>query len=79
MTSNANIVVNGPINNLQGNDRRHSHDRQCVDHGRPGANNPLISGTTVTLTAPGGIGAARPSPVPVQVYGGALTATSTDR
>ncbi len=78
VTSNASIVLNGPINNLQGTTSVTTNTANASITVAPGANNPLVSGTTVTLTAPGGIGALD-RPVPVQVYGGALTATSTDR
>ena len=78
VASNASVLVNGPINNLKGN----------TSITTTGANSAilvgaaaLVSGVNVTLTAPGGIGAigaTSVTPLPVQLYGGALTATSTD-
>jgi len=82
VASNSNIVLNGPINNLQGTTTVTASGVNSL--GNPSsitvaasANNALVSGTAVTLTAPGGIG-VKTTPVPVQVYGGALTADSTD-
>ena len=81
VTSNASIVINGPINNLQGSTSVVATGANSSITVGATANNPLISGTNVTLTAPGGIGslAGSKTPVPVQVYGGKLNATSVDR
>ncbi|MBR1212048.1 leukotoxin LktA family filamentous adhesin [Bradyrhizobium sp. JYMT SZCCT0180] len=81
VTSDASIVINGPINNLQGATTITATGANSSITVGATANNPLISGTNVTLTAPGGIGslAGSKTPVPVQVYGGRLNATSIDR
>ena len=74
VTSNASVLVNGSINNLQG-----ATSINATGAGSAILNgaNPLVSGTSVTLNAPGGI-AAIGAPLPVQVYGGTLSATSVD-
>ncbi|MBR1266082.1 leukotoxin LktA family filamentous adhesin [Bradyrhizobium sp. AUGA SZCCT0222] len=81
VTSDASIVINGPINNLQGATTVTATGANSSITVGATANNPLISGTNVTLTADGGIGslAGTKTPVPVQVYGGRLNATSIDR
>ena len=81
VTSNSSIVINGPINNLQGATTVTATGANSSITVGATANNPLISGTSVTLTADGGIGslAGTKTPVPVQVYGGRLNATSIDR
>ncbi|WP_168192777.1 leukotoxin LktA family filamentous adhesin [Undibacter mobilis] len=78
VASNSSIVLNGPINNLQGTTTITATGANSSITVAPGALNPLVSGTQVTLNGQGGIGSAD-RPVPVQVYGGALTAVSTDR
>ena len=74
VTSNASVLVNGSINNLQG-----ATSINATGAGSAILNgaNPLVSGTSVTLNAPGGI-AAIGAPLPVQVYGGTVSATSVD-
>jgi hypothetical protein len=81
VTSDASIVINGPINNLQGVTTVATTGANSSITVGATANNPLISGTNVTLTAPGGIGslAGSKTPVPVQVYSGKLTAISDGR
>ncbi|MBR1143695.1 leukotoxin LktA family filamentous adhesin [Bradyrhizobium sp. AUGA SZCCT0431] len=81
VTSDASIVINGPINNLQGATTVTATGANSSITVGATANNPLISGTNVTLRADGGIGslAGTKTPVPVQVYGGQLNATSIDR
>ena len=81
VTSDASIVINGPINNLQGVTTVAATGANSSITVGATANNPLISGTSVTLTADGGIGslAGAKTPVPVQVYGGKLNATTVDR
>ncbi|MBR1196473.1 leukotoxin LktA family filamentous adhesin [Bradyrhizobium sp. AUGA SZCCT0158] len=81
VTSDASIVINGPINNLQGATTVTATGANSSITVGATANNPLISGTNVTLRADGGIGslAGTKTPVPVQVYGGRLNATSIDR
>ncbi|MDY6949498.1 MAG: leukotoxin LktA family filamentous adhesin, partial [Pseudomonadota bacterium] len=78
VASNSSIVLNGPINNLQGTTTINATGANSSITVAPGATNPLVSGTQVTLNGQGGVGSAD-RPVPVQIYGGALTATSTDR
>ena len=81
VTSNAGIVVNGPINNLQGVTSLTATGANSAITTGASVNNPLVSGTSVTLIADGGIGvlgAASKTPLPVQVYGGTLTAISID-
>ncbi|MBR1087140.1 leukotoxin LktA family filamentous adhesin [Bradyrhizobium manausense] len=80
VSSNSNIVINGPINNLQGTTTVTATGANSAITVGASANNPLISGTSVTLTAPGGIGTigAGGAPVQVQVYGGNLTASTVD-
>ncbi|MFX8063440.1 hypothetical protein ABTK67_18950, partial [Acinetobacter baumannii] len=70
----------GPINNLQGTTTVAATGANSAITVGANANNPLISGTSVTLTAPGGIGTigAGGAPVQVQVYGGTLTASTVD-
>ena len=105
VNSNSSVIVNGPINNLQGPTSivvtgTSQHRRTVIDHRR--RNHRVVSGTSVTLIAPGGIGqiggsvVANPGqssqvqvatnqtsttptiPLPVQIYGGTLTAKSVD-
>jgi hypothetical protein len=79
VTSNASIVINGSINNLQGITTVQTNTANASITLGATANNPLISGTSVFLIAPGGIGSiagVAKKPIPVQVYGGALTALS---
>jgi hypothetical protein len=80
VNSNSSIVINGPINNLQGTTTVAATGANSAITVGANANNPLISGTSVTLTAPGGIGTigAGGAPVQVQVYGGTLTASTVD-
>lgn len=78
VASNSSIVLNGPINNLQGTTTINATGANSSITVAPGAVNPLVSGTQVTLNGQGGVGTAD-RPIPVQIYGGALTATSTDR
>lgn len=78
VASNSSIVLNGPINNLQGTTTITATGANSSITVAPGAINPLVSGTQVTLNGQGGVGSAD-RPIPVQVYGGALTAVSTDR
>jgi len=76
--SNSSIVLNGPINNLQGTTTITTTGANSSITVAAGATNPLVSGTQVALYGQGGVGSAD-RPIPVQVYGGALTAVSTDR
>ena len=78
VASNSSIVLNGPINNLQGTTTINATGANSSITVAPGPVNPLVSGTQVTLNGQGGVGTAD-RPIPVQIYGGALTATSTDR
>ncbi|UVO26329.1 leukotoxin LktA family filamentous adhesin [Bradyrhizobium arachidis] len=80
VNSNSSIVINGPINNLQGTTTVAATGANSSITVGANANNPVISGTSVTLSAPGGIGkiGAGGAPVQVQVYGGSLTANSID-
>jgi hypothetical protein len=80
VTSNSGIVINGPINNLQGTTSVVATGASSAITVGANANNPVISGTSVSLSAAGGIGSigAGGAPVSVQVYGGSLTAGSID-
>ncbi|MET4326721.1 hypothetical protein ABIB80_002547 [Bradyrhizobium sp. i1.15.2] len=80
VTSNSGIVINGPINNLQGATSVVATGASSAITVGANANNPVISGTSVSLSAAGGIGSigAGGAPVSVQVYGGSLTANSID-
>ncbi|KJC41165.1 leukotoxin LktA family filamentous adhesin [Bradyrhizobium sp. LTSP857] len=80
VTSNSGIVINGPINNLQGTTSVTATGANSAITVGANANNPTISGTSVTLSAPGGIGTigSGGTAVSVQVYGGSLTANTID-
>lgn len=80
VSSNSGIVVNGPINNLSGDTTVTATGANSAITSGPTANNPMISGKNVTLSADGGIGTrgANGAPVQVQVYGGSLKADSID-
>ncbi|MET4273159.1 MULTISPECIES: leukotoxin LktA family filamentous adhesin [unclassified Bradyrhizobium] len=80
VTSNSGIVVNGPINNLSGTTTVSATGANSAITSGTNANNPVISGRSVILSADGGIGTigANGVPVQVQVYGGSLTASSID-
>ncbi|MCP3390837.1 leukotoxin LktA family filamentous adhesin [Bradyrhizobium sp. CCGB12] len=80
VSSNSGIVINGPINNLSGSTTVTATGANSAITSAPNANNPMISGKSVTLSADGGIGSlgANGVPVQVQVYGGNLTASSID-
>ncbi|MGY3109824.1 hypothetical protein ACVWW7_006451 [Bradyrhizobium sp. LM6.9] len=80
VTSNSGIVVNGPINNLSGTTTVNATGANSAITSSTNANNPMISGRSVILSADGGIGTigANGVPVQVQVYGGSLTASSID-
>ncbi|WP_082540812.1 leukotoxin LktA family filamentous adhesin [Pseudolabrys sp. Root1462] len=78
VNSNSSIVLNGPINNLQGTTRLDATGANSSITVASGAANAVVTGTTVTLNGQGGVGTAA-NPIPVQVYGGTLTASSTDR
>ncbi|MBR0688118.1 leukotoxin LktA family filamentous adhesin [Bradyrhizobium manausense] len=81
VTSTSGIVVNGSINNLQGTTTLNATGTNSSITVAANANNPVISGTSVTLSADGGIGTlgTNKAPVQVQIYGGSLTASSIDR
>lgn len=81
VSSNSGIVINGPINNLSGDTTVIATGANSAITSGASANNPMISGKNVTLSADGGIGTLGTNgvPVQVQVYGGNLTATSIDR
>ena len=80
VTSNSGIVINGPINNLQGTTSVTATGANSAITVGANANNPVISGTSINLSAPGGIGTlgANGVPIQVQLLGGSLTANSTD-
>ncbi|MCS3760549.1 leukotoxin LktA family filamentous adhesin [Bradyrhizobium centrosematis] len=81
VNSTSGIVVNGSINNLQGTTTLNATGTNSSITVGANANNPVISGTSVTLRGDGGIGTlgANGAPVQVQLYGGSLTASSIDR
>ncbi|MCJ9733013.1 hypothetical protein [Bradyrhizobium sp. PRIMUS42] len=81
VNSTSGIVINGSINNLQGATTLAATGANSSITVGANANNPVISGTSVTLRGDGGIGTlgATKAPVQVQLYGGSLTASSIDR
>ncbi|WP_063195857.1 leukotoxin LktA family filamentous adhesin [Bradyrhizobium sp. AT1] len=81
VNSTSGIVINGSINNLQGTTTLNATGTNSSITVGANANNPVISGTSVTLRGDGGIGTlgATKAPVQVQLYGGSLTASSIDR
>lgn len=75
VTSNASVIINDSINNLQGN----------TTITTTGANSaivagaaPFISGVSVALNGEGGVG-SKANPLPIATYGGTFSATSIDR
>ncbi|WP_456617783.1 leukotoxin LktA family filamentous adhesin [Bradyrhizobium sp. P5_C12] len=81
VSSNSGIVINGPINNLSGDTTVIATGANSAITSGANANNPMISGKNVTLSADGGIGTrgTNGAPVQVQVYGGSLKADTIDR
>ncbi|WLB51391.1 leukotoxin LktA family filamentous adhesin [Bradyrhizobium japonicum] len=81
VNSTSGIVINGSINNLQGTTTLNATGANSSITVGANANNPVISGTSVTLRGDGGIGTlgTTKAPVQVQIYGGNLTASSIDR
>ncbi|SEM47998.1 leukotoxin LktA family filamentous adhesin [Bradyrhizobium sp. OK095] len=81
VNSTSGIVINGSINNLQGTTTLSATGANSSITVAANANNPVVSGTSVTLSADGGIGTlgTNKAPVQVQIYGGSLTASSIDR
>ncbi|MEY9430037.1 hypothetical protein ABH975_005352 [Bradyrhizobium ottawaense] len=81
VNSTSGIVINGSINNQQGTTTLAATGANSSITVGANANNPVISGTSVTLRGDGGIGTlgANRTPVQVQIYGGSLTASSIDR
>ncbi|SCB10737.1 hypothetical protein GA0061098_1001397 [Bradyrhizobium shewense] len=80
VNSTSGIVINGSINNQQGTTTLAATGANSSITVGANANNPVISGTSVTLRGDGGIGTlgASKSPVQMQIYGGSLTASSID-
>ncbi|WP_245502187.1 leukotoxin LktA family filamentous adhesin [Bradyrhizobium betae] len=80
VNSTSGIVINGSINNLQGTTTLAATGANSSITVGANANNPVISGTSVTLRGDGGIGTlgTTKAPVQVQLYGGSLTASSID-
>ncbi|MDA9487916.1 leukotoxin LktA family filamentous adhesin [Bradyrhizobium sp. CCBAU 11361] len=81
VNSTSGIVINGSINNQQGTTTLAATGTNSSITVGANANNPVISGTSVTLRGDGGIGTlgTTKAPVQVQLYGGSLTASSIDR
>lgn len=81
VNSTSGIVINGSINNQQGTTTLAATGANSSITVGANANNPVISGTSVTLRGDGGIGTlgTTKAPVEVQLYGGSLTASSIDR
>ncbi|MBR0816923.1 leukotoxin LktA family filamentous adhesin [Bradyrhizobium liaoningense] len=81
VNSTSGIVINGSINNQQGATTLAATGANSSITVGANANNPVISGTSVTLRGDGGIGTlgTTKAPVQVQLYGGSLTASSIDR
>ncbi|MBS0536807.1 MAG: leukotoxin LktA family filamentous adhesin [Proteobacteria bacterium] len=77
VNSTSSIVLNGPINNLQGTTALNATGANSSITVAAGSTTAVVTGTAVTLNGQGGVGTAA-NPIPVQVYGGALTASSTD-
>ncbi|MBR0908899.1 leukotoxin LktA family filamentous adhesin [Bradyrhizobium japonicum] len=80
VNSTSGIVINGSINNQQGATTLSATGANSSITVGANANNPVISGTSVTLRGDGGIGTlgTTKAPVQVQIYGGSLTASSID-
>ncbi|WBL81227.1 leukotoxin LktA family filamentous adhesin [Bradyrhizobium xenonodulans] len=80
VNSTSGIVINGSINNQQGTTTLAATGANSSITVGANANNPVISGTSVTLRGDGGIGTlgTTKAPVQVQLYGGSLTASSID-
>ncbi|WP_354268854.1 beta strand repeat-containing protein [Bradyrhizobium japonicum] len=80
VNSTSGIVINGSINNQQGTTTLAATGTNSSITVGANANNPVISGTSVTLRGDGGIGTlgTTKAPVQVQIYGGSLTASSID-
>jgi hypothetical protein len=79
INSNSNIIVDASINNLQGNTSLTATG--LTSKGLPSAimdgASPFVSGVSIVLSAPGGIGSSS-APLPIATSGGTLTATSVD-
>jgi hypothetical protein len=74
VTSNASVVVNGSINNLQGNTTITTTGANSAIIGGAA---PFISGVSVALNGEGGVG-SKTNPLPIATYGGTFSATSID-
>src|SRR6185437_2158764 len=79
INSNSNIIVNASINNLQGNTSLTATGVTSTGAASSitGGASPFISGVSLSLRAPGGVGSST-APLPIATYGGNLTATSVD-
>ncbi|MCK9919144.1 leukotoxin LktA family filamentous adhesin [Microbacteriaceae bacterium K1510] len=75
VTSNASVIVNGSINNLQGNT---TITTTGANSAIVGGAAPFISGVSVALNGEGGVGSMT-APIPIATYGGTFSATSIDR
>lgn len=74
VTSNASVIVNASINNLQGNT---SITATGANSAIVAGATPFISGVSVTLNGEGGVGSLD-KPLAIATYGGTFTAMSTD-
>ncbi|MDB5636031.1 MAG: leukotoxin LktA family filamentous adhesin [Bradyrhizobium sp.] len=74
VTSDASIIVNASINNLQGNTTLNATGANASITGGAA---PFVSGISVALNAVGGVGTLA-APLPIATFGGTLMATSID-
>lgn|GEM_PF-2883088 len=74
VNSNASVIVNASINNLQGNT---SITATGANSAIVAGATPFISGVSVALNGEGGVGTLD-KPLPVATYGGAFSASSID-
>ncbi|MBN8976663.1 MAG: leukotoxin LktA family filamentous adhesin [Rhizobiales bacterium] len=74
VTSNASVIVNASINNLQGNT---SITATGANSAIVAGATPFISGVSVTLNGEGGVGSLD-KPLPIATYGGTFSASSVD-
>ena len=75
VTSNASIIVNASVNNLQGNTTISATGANSVIVAGADA---FVSGVSVSLRGDGGVGSLA-RPISIATYGGTLSATSIDR
>ncbi|MCD0419854.1 leukotoxin LktA family filamentous adhesin [Rubrivivax sp. JA1024] len=75
VTSNASVIVNASINNLQGNTAiTTTGANSAIVAGAA----PFVSGVSLALNGQGGVGTVA-APIPIATYGGTFSASSIDR